>query len=152
VHEGSNLQFNVSHSDGVALFALTLDRSIGVDVERVRYDFEVKSIAERFFSAVEQHAFHALPEAQKHRAFFDCWTRKEAYVKAVGQGLSLPLHQFDVSLAPGEPARILATRPDPNEAAFWTMAVPEAGAEYAAALVVKARNLEVKSWELPKLT
>ena len=85
-NEGSNLQFNVSHSDGVALFGLTLGRTIGVDVERVRHDFDVVTIAKRFFSATEQRTFAALPAAQHHRAFFDCWTRKEAYVKALGDG------------------------------------------------------------------
>src|SRR5262245_57154471 len=90
-----NLLFNISHSHQAVLFGLTIGHAIGVDVERVRYDFEVASIAKRFFSSVEQKAFFSFPSTQQHRAFFDCWTRKEAYVKAVGEGLSHPLHQFD---------------------------------------------------------
>ena len=148
--EKSDVHFNVSHSDGVALFGITRNRAIGVDVERVRHDFEVVTIAQRFFSAAEQRAFNSVSPAQQHRAFFDCWTRKEAYVKAIGEGLSHPLHQFDVSLVAGEPARLIATRPDPLEAALWTMTAPDVGAGYAAAVIAKARNLEIKSWELPK--
>jgi 4'-phosphopantetheinyl transferase len=150
-HHESRLHFNVSHSDGMALFGVTLDRGIGVDVERIRHDFEVLTIAKRFFSSTEQRDFLSLPPAQQHRAFFDCWTRKEAYVKALGDGLSHPLHQFDVSLAPGEPARLTATRPDAHEACRWTMAAPDVGAGYAAAIVVKAKNLEITCQELPKL-
>ena len=150
-YDGCNLHFNVSHSDEVALFGLTLGRTIGVDVERVRHDFEVAAIAQRFFSLAEQRAFASVPLAQQHRAFFDCWTRKEAYVKALGEGLSHPLHQFDVSLTPGEPACLLATRPDPGEAMLWTMAAPEIGKEYAAAVVAKAQDLEIRCQELLKL-
>jgi 4'-phosphopantetheinyl transferase len=150
-HRGNPLHFNVSHSDGMALFGVTLDRAIGVDVERIRHDFEVVTIAKRFFSAAEQRDFLSLSLAQQHRAFFDCWTRKEAYVKAIGDGLSHPLHQFDVSLAPGDPARLTATRPDPEEASRWTMAAPDVGAGYAAAIVAKAENLEITCRELPKL-
>lgn len=150
-HRGNPLQFNVSHSDGMALFGMTVDRPIGVDVERVRHDFEVVTIAKRFFSAAEQREFLSLPLAQQHRAFFDCWTRKEAFVKALGDGLSHPLHQFDVSLAPGEPAGLTATRPDPTEASQWTMAAPDIGAGYAAAIVAKAANLEITCQELPRL-
>jgi 4'-phosphopantetheinyl transferase len=150
-HEGTPLHFNVSHSDGMAIFGLTLDRSIGVDVERIRHDFEVVTIAKRFFSAAEQRDFLSLPAAQQHRAFFDCWTRKEAYVKALGDGLSHPLHQFDVSLVPGERARLIATRPDPREVSQWTMSAPDVGTGYAAAIVAKAENLEINCWELPHL-
>jgi 4'-phosphopantetheinyl transferase len=150
-YRGTPLNFNVSHSDGMALFGVTLDRPIGVDVERVRHDFEVVTIAKRFFSPAEQRDFLSLPPAQQHRAFFDCWTRKEAYVKALGDGLSHPLHQFDVCLAPGEPARLTATRPDAQEVSRWTMAAPDVGAGYAAAVAAKAKNLEITCQKLPKL-
>ena len=150
-HRDNPLNFNVSHSDGMALFGVTLDRAIGVDVERIRHDFEVVTIAKRFFSPAEQRDFLSLPTAEQHRAFFDCWTRKEAYVKALGDGLSHPLHQFDVSVIPGKPARLVATRPDPQEASRWTMAAPDVGAGYAAAIVAKAKNLEIACRELPNL-
>ena len=135
-HE-SSMKFNVSHSEDMALFAITEEREIGVDVERVRFDFDLDTIAERFFSVAEQDTFMAIPESDKLKAFFNCWTRKEAFVKAKGGGLSLPLDQFDVSLTPGQPARLLATRPDPAEADRWSMMAPDVGAEYTVAIAAQ---------------
>jgi 4'-phosphopantetheinyl transferase len=132
----SGIEFNVSHSGNMALLAFARQRDIGVDVEQIRRDFDTGQIAARFFSAAEQRQLAALPEEQRSEAFFLCWTRKEAYIKATGKGLSLPLHEFDVSLAPKEQNALLATRPDPQERMKWVMqdlAVPE---EYAAAICV----------------
>src|SRR5262249_12645966 len=92
------LEFNVSHSGELILIAVAAGRSLGIDVEQIRADVEVKAIAARFFSPSEQEALGRLAEGQQVEAFFDCWTRKEAYIKAKGDGLSLPLDQFDVSL------------------------------------------------------
>jgi 4'-phosphopantetheinyl transferase len=150
-HQESGLCFNVSHSDEVALLAFARAGELGVDVERVRQDCEVQEIAQRFFSSAEQKALAALPAAQQYRAFFNCWTRKEAFVKAKGGGLSLPLDQFDVSLAPGEPAELLATRPDPAEKQRWSLWALDAGEEYAAALIVAGSGLRVTCtpWRTP---
>ena len=109
---GDAIRFNMSHSHGVALYAVTRDREVGIDVEFIRRDLAVEQIAERFFSRRETATLRALPTALREHAFFLCWTRKEAYIKARGEGLSLPLDQFDVSLIPGEPAALLSTRPD----------------------------------------
>jgi len=98
---------------------------------------EVEQIAKRFFSAAEQEALGSLDKSARVPAFFRCWTRKEAYVKAVGTGLSLPLDQFDVSLLPGKPANLLATRPDPDEASRWILRNIEIEQAYAAAFVVE---------------
>ena len=133
---GSGIEFNISHSGAIALLAFAREREIGVDVEQIRRDFETARIAARFFSASEQKQLPALPEEQRSEAFFLCWTRKEAYIKATGKGLSLPLHEFDVSLAPKEQNALLACRPDPRERAKWVMrdiVVPEG---YAAAICV----------------
>jgi 4'-phosphopantetheinyl transferase len=102
--------FNVSHSHGVALFAVTRGREVGIDIEHIRSDLEVAEIAERFFSLREVAMLRMLPTEAQRQAFFRCWTRKEAYIKARGEGLSLPLDQFDVSV---EPAAILGTQRDP---------------------------------------
>jgi 4'-phosphopantetheinyl transferase len=133
----SNIFFNVSHSEDIAAFAFTKEHSIGVDVEVIRYDIDATGIPRRFFSSAEQTTLAALEGEAKFRGFFNCWTRKEAYVKAVGSGLSLPLRDFDVSLAPGDPARLLATRPDQKQAARWSMASLDFGQTCAAAVVVE---------------
>jgi 4'-phosphopantetheinyl transferase len=103
----------------------------------VRTDFVTADIAERFFSESERKCLRSITAADRHEAFFRCWTRKEAYIKATGDGLSLPLHQFDVSLRAGEPALLLATRPDASEAERWTMYSLHVAPGYAAALVVE---------------
>src|SRR6202041_2760043 len=104
----SGLQFNVSHSHGLALFAFAVAQQVGVDVEMVRADFAGEKIAERFFSSQEVRALRSLPAAVQDDGFFLCWTRKEAYIKARGEGLQIPLKSFHVSLTPTKPARLQA--------------------------------------------
>lgn len=132
----SGLAFNLSHSGNLALLAVTRSRQIGVDVEQIRRDFDPAPIAVRFFSAVEQKQLAEMPPEQRTNAFFLCWTRKEAYVKATGEGLSLPLRQFDVSVAPHEKNALLATRPDPLESKRWDLRDIAVQPGYAAALCV----------------
>ena len=103
----SDLRFNLSHSQDLAMYAFVLERDVGVDIETVRADIANERIAENFFSRWEVETLRALPREHQAEAFFNCWTRKEAYVKARGQGLSIELDSFDVSLAPGEEAKIL---------------------------------------------
>jgi 4'-phosphopantetheinyl transferase len=138
------LQFNVSHSGDLVLIALTLGRALGVDVECVRTDIAAEQIAASFFSTPEQEALASVPEHLRVGAFFDCWTRKEAYIKAVGDGLALPLHQFDVSLKPGEQPRLLATRPDPLEARRWSIQALDVGPLYRAAIAVEGDGWELR--------
>jgi 4'-phosphopantetheinyl transferase len=141
------IAFNVSHSGGVSLLAFTRGREIGVDVEQIRRDFDLEAIARRFFSEHERREMFALAPEERFKAFYRCWTRKESYIKATGDGLSLPLHQFDVSIVPGERDALIATRPDSTEAAKWSMREVSAGQGYAAALCVKGRNWKLKGWE-----
>jgi 4'-phosphopantetheinyl transferase len=145
-HAGSDLTFNVSHSGGIALFAFTRQREIGVDVEQVRGDFDVEAIARRFFSAHEQKQLADLQNEKKFEAFFRCWTRKEAYIKATGEGLSLPLHQFDVSILPDASEALLSTRPDNSVAALWSLREIPAGPGYVAALCVSGHAWRLKDW------
>ncbi|MFQ5794197.1 MAG: 4'-phosphopantetheinyl transferase family protein [Candidatus Bipolaricaulia bacterium] len=145
----NTLSFNVSHSYGLALYAVTHGRKIGIDLERIRADFACEQIAERFFSPQENVVLRALPASMKHEAFFTCWTRKEAYVKAKSEGLSLPLDQFDVSLAPGEPAALLSTNWDPQEASRWSLQALTPGPGYVAALAVEGYHWQLKCWQWP---
>jgi 4'-phosphopantetheinyl transferase len=145
-HADSNVRFNITHSGGIALLAFTRRREIGVDVEQVRHDFDPGAIATRYFSTHEQNQLADLPAEEKVDAFFRCWTRKEAYIKATGDGLSLPLSQFDVSLVPGEIDALLATRPDGSEAASWLLREAPAGPGYVAALCVRGRDWMLNDW------
>jgi 4'-phosphopantetheinyl transferase len=141
------LRFNVAHSRGIGLFAVALDRAVGVDVEWVRADLEVTGLARRCFSPGEAAAILAAPTGLRHRLFFACWTRKEAFLKARGDGLSLALHQVDVldrtSYAPR-----LRTRWDPDEAHRWQLLDLELGAAYAGALSVggTACRVQCRQW------
>jgi 4'-phosphopantetheinyl transferase len=94
------LQFNVSHSANVALIAVGSEHRLGVDIEEIRDDVETNSLAERFFSVRERAGLQALPDHLRVQGFFACWTRKEAFLKATGDGLSFPLADFSVTTHP----------------------------------------------------
>jgi 4'-phosphopantetheinyl transferase len=132
-----DLRFNVSHTDGLALIAFARTREIGIDVEKIKAAPDARKLAERFFSVREHHFLECLSGEELQVAFFRCWTRKEAYIKARGEGLSLPLHQFDVSVAPNESRALLATRPDPFEASRWILQDLPVSHGYVAALAVE---------------
>jgi 4'-phosphopantetheinyl transferase len=117
----SDLRFNVSHCDDVAVYAFAAHREVGIDVEAVRPMSDAADIAARFFSRAENESFEALDPRDRPLGFFNCWTRKEAFIKALGNGLFHPLDRFDVSLAPGEPARILRVENTPGDDCGWRM-------------------------------
>jgi 4'-phosphopantetheinyl transferase len=145
--EGEHLEFNLSHSGDFALIAITRGRKIGVDVEKVRPGISADIIGGHYFSKAEMAELQALPSEQREAAFFLCWTRKEAYIKAQGMGLSLPLESFDVSLTPNRPALLRATRPDRAEAARWTLLSLSVGAGYEAAVAVEGQDLDFRLWD-----
>jgi 4'-phosphopantetheinyl transferase len=142
---GDSVEFNVSHSGTTALLAFARGRAIGVDIEHVRDDFDPVAIARRFFSIQEQEQLADLTPSERYRGFFRCWTRKEAYLKAVGVGLALPLDQFDVSLEPEDKNALLATRPNRAEAALWALQEVPAGDASIAALCVQGHGWRLKS-------
>ncbi len=148
----TEIAFNVSHSHELALLAFTRGMRVGVDVERVRPELAEGHIAERFFSPREVTVLRGLPQAEQPAAFFRCWTRKEAFVKARGEGLSLPLHSFDVSLAPDEPAALLDVATDPAEAQRWTLrALTPTLPGYMAALAVEGRDVALACYQVAEL-
>jgi 4'-phosphopantetheinyl transferase len=149
-HADSSLRFNLSRRDGLALIAVTRGREIGVDVELVHADLPVLEIAETSFSEAELATLRTLPESLRVKGFYNCWTRKEAYVKARGEGLSFPLQQFDVSLTPGAPAKLLEVRDDLAEPDRWTLQDIPVAENYVAALFVEGTDLGVtcRDWHL----
>ena len=136
------LRFNLSHSNEVALLAVSLDADIGVDVEHIRADFASEDIARRYFSRAEVEVFNALPPEERVAAFFRCWTRKEAYIKAIGKGFSQSLSAFDVTLAPGIAPALL--RAEDDDASRWWMSDIEVGEGYAGALIVERPVAQVR--------
>jgi 4'-phosphopantetheinyl transferase len=138
------LRFNMSHSHGLALYALTEGRDIGVDVEYMRADFTSDDIARRFFSPFEVETLCGLPAEERVASFFRCWTRKEAYIKATGRGLSQPLDGFDVTLGPGDSAALLRTEDGSHKR--WSMANVEVGPGYAGALAVEGPVTRIRYW------
>jgi len=145
------LFFNVSHSHGIALYAISHTLNIGIDIEYMRMGIECEQIAARFFSPYEVSMLRAVPKHMQHEAFFNCWTRKEAYIKARGLGLSLDLNQFDVSLTPGEPAAILNIREEGQDASCWSLHALSPGSGYKAALAVEGHPSQIKCWQYDKL-
>jgi len=131
----ADLRFNLSHSNGAALLAICKGRRIGADIEKMREDFDPEEISTKFFSIQERHALMSLAEGARREAFFRCWTRKEALLKAKGGGLSLPLDLFDVSIG-DESAVTLVTRPDPEEAEQWEILSVPVPSGYSAAIAV----------------
>ncbi len=141
---GRNLSFNVSHAGDQALMAFTPDQQIGVDIEAKRPLPDLETIAAQFFSPHEQAALRSLPLEDRVDAFYNIWTRKEAFIKATGYGLMFPLDQFDVSLGPNDPACLLTIRASHQLAAHWTLTSLVAASGYAAALAVDGKVQRVR--------
>ena len=143
----AELEFNLSHSGNLVLYAFSRGRAVGIDIEAVRKEIATLNIAENFFSPDEVAALKAVPADMRTAAFFNCWTRKEAFIKAVGEGLSYPLHNFSVSLAPHEEAALLSVRGDQRAAARWKIYALEPGAGYSAAVIAENPPFSLREWE-----
>lgn len=143
----SGIRFNLSHSGEIALLAVSLYRDLGVDVEQVRADFATGEIATRFFSPEECLKLEAVPVHQSADTFFNCWTRKEAYIKARGGGLSIPLDSFEVTLAPDEEAALLQVKTGDDNFSRWHFHALHPGPGYKAALAVEGRDYEIRLLE-----
>jgi len=141
----TRVSFNVSHSGGMALVALCPGRDVGIDIEQIRRSVDYEPLARRFFSRPEYEALMDYP-GDPVRAFFATWTRKEAFVKAVGKGIAFGLDAFDVNVDPDEPPVMLATRWDPAAAARWSLAAVDAAEGYMAT-VAAAGAFRLRSWE-----
>jgi len=144
--DGESLTFNLSDSHGLAVYAITRHRGVGIDLERIDPATNSEDIAERFFSPREVEGLRALPKRVQPSAFFTCWTRKEAYLKARGEGLSLPLDRFEVSVGPDEPAALLWTTLGPRETSRWRLTGLPSIPGYAAALCVEGYDWQLRCW------
>ena len=143
--QGPPLTFNISHGGDRVLLALTHHRPVGVDVEPLRLPAEYMAISRQQFARDEQEALFAAPPEEHAGLFFRIWTRKEAFIKAHGAGLTLPLADFSVSVLPDEPPALLRTAWDPAQAAAWRLVDLDAGAGHAAALAARGHDWRVAS-------
>lgn len=142
----SQIAFNVSHSEDLALFAFSRRGELGVDVEAIRSLPDRDSLAQQLFSNREANSLARLRADLKDEAFFTCWTRKEAYVKALGEGLSRPLDTFEVTFDEREPPALRVIG-DASESARWSMYALTPGAGFAGALVTEgARRVSCWQW------
>lgn len=134
--EGTGMQFNVAHTGDLALYAIAGGRSVGIDVERVRPVPDVDALVARYFAPGERERFRALAPEERLRGFLAGWTRKEAYMKARGEGLAIPLNAFEVNLAPAAPARLIHDRRHPTAPAHWWLSDLDLGPEVVGAIAV----------------
>ena len=142
----STLQFNLSHSHGLAVYAITHSKEIGIDVEYLRPIAERDPIVAQNFSPQERAVFTTLPASEKDTAFFNTWTCKEAFIKASGDGLSFPLDRFSVSFGSSETAPLLSVADDSAIVSEWSLAsfVPETN--YLAAFAIRAALTQIHFW------
>lgn len=141
-----DLQFNLSNSDELALVGFVRGPEIGVDIEFLKPMPDCEQIAERFFSESERQVLRGVPGPRKEEAFFNCWTRKEAYLKAVGEGLAAPLDSFDVTLAPGDLPRMLTLEGDAERASRWFFHHLLPAEHYIGAVAIDGGEWAVKTW------
>ena len=142
------LEFNLTHSNGLALYAVSLNRPLGIDVEHIGREVAHEQVARRFFSDKEVDALLSLPENKRRDGFFHCWTRKEAFIKAIGMGLSFSLKDFDVTVK--GPAQLLAVRSDSEEASRWQLKAVRPAEDYVGALSVSGSDWSLERWQIPK--
>jgi 4'-phosphopantetheinyl transferase len=142
----SRIEFNLAHSKGLGLFAFTLNRAIGVDVEWHRPDLASMEIAQRFFAPEEVKVLAAIEPSNRVTAFFECWTRKEAFIKARGMGLSLPLDKFTVAFGPNKIPTLLTADAGATSAENWTLHDVSPAPGYSGAVAIEQRDTVVRRY------
>lgn len=143
----AGVAFNLTHSGGRALLGVTRAGELGVDLEQVRKMQDLEGIARRFFAPGEVAVLTAVDASWRERAFFHCWTRKEAFIKALGEGLSRPLDQFEVTLRPGDPAQLLWVQDEPTEHERWQFTHLDPWPGYVGCVALAARGWTTRCWE-----
>jgi 4'-phosphopantetheinyl transferase len=145
------LRFNVSHSNEVALYAMAWNRVVGIDIEYMRPISEAREISARFFSLNERRMLDALPADQRLEMFYQFWTRKEAYAKARGDGLSRPLAQFDTSLIPKTRSNLIPIHDKSQNMAHFCLMDINVGGNYAAASVIEGHSVRIEFWDVSEV-
>ena len=148
LYQGRMLQFSLSHSKDLALFAVNWDRLIGIDVEHIRPVPEANCIAEQFFSPNESAMMRSLLLEQRQDAFFRIWTCKEAYLKASGYGITGSLTETEVSVSPEEPVRLVSVHGSQRDASLWQLEILSPSPDYLAALAVQGHEWYIKFLQL----
>lgn len=145
----SGIKFNLSHSKELAIVAVAQGLCVGVDLEFIDPELAIEKISRAFFSRKEISTLQALPAERRRQAFFECWTRKEAYIKALGRGLTLPLDSIDVAFGPGVSAALLRAEVSADELSRWSIYDIAVSESYVAALVVEGEmhRLQHRQWE-----
>lgn len=141
--KGNNIKFNLAHSKGFAVYAFALENEIGIDVEYLKAIPDAIKIAERYFSEYEIDELKKTDTAKIENLFFICWTRKEAFIKAIGEGLSYPLTDFSVPLKPGEEPKLLRIKNNSCEVQNWSLYNIDVIRNYTSALAVKSGELKI---------
>ncbi len=147
---GNRLKFNLSHSDGLALIAIATASEVGVDLEYIRTQSDSAEIARCFFSAAEVDYLNALPSQLYTEAFFSCWTKKEAYLKACGEGLATPLHSFSVppTTDPAQtPVDLQVASRNSVPAQRWSLFTLRPAPGYAGALTIEGTGWRLRQWQ-----
>lgn len=147
VYNNSGIQFNISHSRDAIVLGFIKNDAIGVDVEFMDEKIDALQIAKHFFSNEERVALSAVSEDERVEAFYNCWTRKEAFIKALGDGLSFPLDQFVVSLTPALKAELLKTKWDQMEKEKWALHSFNPEKKYVSAFTVNGKVSDIKLWK-----
>ena len=146
----NRLKFNLSHSAGLALIAIATASDVGVDLEYIRAQTDYADIARRFFSAAEVDYLIALPSHLYAEAFFSCWTKKEAYLKAYGEGLAIPLNSFSVPLTTDPahtPVELYVASKDIVPARLWSLYTLRPAPGYAGALAIEGTGWRLRQWQ-----
>lgn len=148
---GHQLEFNLSHSEDYALYAIHPTAQVGIDIESKQRDLEFDSMAQRFFSANESKLIKSLSGTEQRQAFYSCWTRKEALLKAIGKGLSFPLKDCEVVIAADETPRVIAIAGSENDPNEWSLYNLELLPDFAAAVAIKTNDTEYTIEDLRNL-
>ncbi len=143
-HQCADITFNVSHSYDLAMIAIAQKQSIGIDIEKINYESDHQALMTRFFSKAEQTEFQTMLDANKARAFCACWTRKEAFIKAVGDGVSYGLDKFNIAVDPENQTPEINLH-KPSEKTWSAINLPVDN-DYMACLVSDRVSLSVRCW------